>query len=253
MTRYGYISHTSIGQYNARMDEMLRHDDQLEVEPTELLTPDRHWSVRDFDSTLIELTKTKSAIPGRDRPESIDLQGEPWRQSMDGMWKYTKETGFESGQIALADVGTGAIVMGEFSTGDDASVNLIKTRQQGREAEQVPVVMMHCHPDEAMNRHGFTDVDFISFLADTDIQATIVRYGDRNALLAMKTSVTPDLSPEETTVRIRETRDEFLGPGSNPITALPQFNKTVCVEFGLTLYHMSPESKGVFKRIEVTS
>ena len=233
------------------MDEIYRQENQQNRQALDSMTRNKHWDSSDFGNILIALAKTGQTIPSPNRPETIHLQ--TWRPFVDKMWDHTKATRDETGRVVLADMEKDKIVMGKLSVGDDASVGVIATRQPGREAVQAAVAMIHCHPDGEMLGHGFSDQDYVSLMADPRMQATLVRYGDKKALLALKTSVTPHHSEKVVSERIKETLSDFMSQKQNPAVALAQFNKMVCLELGLTLYHMTPASGDMFNRIDVTT
>lgn len=71
----------------------------------------------------------------------------------------------------------------------------------------------------------------------------------------LKTSVTPNnLSEDSINRRIHEAEQNFLERSpEHEIVKVVDFNKSVCTEFGLTMYMANKRSNDLFERVDVTS
>lgn len=143
--------------------------------------------------------------------------------------------------------------MGKELHGNEGSVMLKGYLQPGRESVQIPIGSIHTHPETSDDTGKvFSPQDYAGFLGLMDQQFMMVEYGQNQTLLLLRTSVTPDVTSAEVTQRVGEIYTEFIQKLGRNLNAIIEFNKMVCVEFGLTLYRRTPESGNTFRRIEVT-
>jgi len=220
----------------------------------EAITAKKHWEASDFTKILCSLATLPGApkIPGANRPDSIDLHS--WVRPINQLWELTAQTGREHGRVVFADAGSSGLVMGKTISGTETGIALVPEKQRGREHLQRMVATIHTHPNgERGIGKVFSGMDFLSFMSNADEQAMCAVYDSHTALLVLKTSATPTLSPQSLQRRIHETVTDFHGPGAmhQQVKGAIDFNKMICTELGLTLYRMTPEN-GRFMRIEVT-
>jgi hypothetical protein len=146
----------------------------------------------------------------------------------------------------------------KISVGTSGEVAMQIIPQPGREKFQTFIGSIHTHPiDHGLDfrAYGLSDEDYRIFLSDLRQQFMVITFGDSVRMLVMKTSVSPNnLEQESIKKRILDITAEFFAARVSPTQFLAQFvdfNKTVCVEFGLTFYMANKESNDLFERISV--
>lgn len=213
----------------------------------EQLTAPKNWDFERFKVVLLFLSTLKpgNSIVSHNRPDSIHLQG--WNKLLSDLDEKSQATKHEHARVVFADIEKKSLVAGRIAEGTLTSVLLDPQPQPGRERLQRRIATLHTHPQGTA---GFSEQDYFSFLTDKLEQVMVLSFGPKNILLAFKTSSTPNnLEPDSVKKRIAETSSELYKPGSMPSHIA--FNKTVCAEFGLTLYRADAQTRDLFKRINV--
>lgn len=127
-----------------------------------------------------------------------------------------------------------------------------------RPRDFVVIGYVHTHPTHSESfatGHGMSPQDYYALLGRHDQQVAMISFGENSRLLAMKTSVTPNgLDPETVKARVNDVKKDFLHltydlPGT--MKAVVDFNRNVCLEFGLTMYMATKETKDQFNRVNV--
>lgn len=221
------------------------------------LTQSRRWDYAQFRQVLIALGVVGNgySIPASNRPDSIHLQG--WRQDLDDIVQRTGSIHKEHGKTVFVDTQKKSLIMGLLIIGDERQILLDPMPQPGREGVQKAIALLHTHTgvgDNLFMANGFSDADYVALISNPELQALLVGFGDRNLMMALKTSVTPNnLSQESIERRVRSTREDFIDESKNhPLVAVAEFNKAVCSEFGLVLYKADAQQRDLLTRVEVT-
>jgi len=221
------------------------------------MTGSRAWDSDIFSKVMVALAKLKEGnyIPSTNRPDSVHLQN--LMRIMNDLLRRTEETKKEHARIILADTQAEKLVAGKLLIGDENSVTIMEEKQPGREKMQKVIGTMHTHPGgERALVYGLSDGDYKGFMRDKHHQVMLISYGDlkeRYAIMVMKTSVTPNnISPENIKRRIEECNKEFLKNLEVwDIHKFVNFNKAICLEFGLTMYLATPKTRDLFERVNV--
>ncbi len=219
----------------------------------ESLTAKKNWESKDFTAIMVALARfgEHAQIPAFNRPDTIDLGS--WEQGLAKLWQETVASGHEHGRVVFADLVRQSLILGRVAAGNDKAIVLRVEPQPGREAVQHPIGTIHTHPDTPAGiAKVFSAQDYYSFLSHAPERAMLVAYGPHHALLVLKTSVTPAIPQASIVGRVQETYRDFVLLHRDPMRAVIEFNKMLCVEFGLTLYRRSQAGDGIFRRVEVT-
>lgn len=228
-------------------------EDPRERALLESLTAKQHWESKDFTAVMVALARfgEHAQIPAPHRPETIDLSS--WDKSLSALWQHTAASGHEHGRFVFADMLRQSLILGRIAAGNDRQIILRAEAQPGREVVQRAIASIHTHPETPAGiAKVFSAQDYYSFLSTAAERAMLVAYGPHHSLLVLKTSVTPAVSQASIQARIQETYRDFALLHRDPTRAVVEFNKMLCVEFGLTLYRRSRADDAVFRRIEVT-
>lgn len=239
------------GMYGRRE---LSSSEMIAVE--EATKPPRKWSfaklVNAFTTlAMINDRKNINYIPLHNRPDVLELT--PLSQTMDKLRNYTKKESMETGMAYFIDPLKGEIVPGDQSFGTEKSVRLDWTWPYGK-INLKRCFSIHTHPGDEKNfAHGFSEGDYEDFIREKSEMMKIIIWGDWT-LVVLKTSGTPNTMDVG---RIKErvdqiSREVFVDP-KETVKSLVEFNKLVCLEFGLTLYIAKPKDNYVAKRVNVTS
>jgi len=219
------------------------------------LTEPRNWDYGRFKRVMVALgiVGGGQAIPAPNRPESIHLQG--LRPFVDGLVAKTTQGQDEHAQPVFADTEKKSLVMGRITRGSGDSVRLDVKKAPGREPHQRLIGSVHTHPTATGRElsHGLSGQDYRTLLSDPNQQFMMITWGDENKLLILKTSATPNnLKPAQVNARVKTCEEEFLQSGTAySMSSVVEFNKTVCTEFGLTMYIADKQSRDLFNRVNV--
>ncbi len=234
------------------MNEMFSESYENRIER---LTQPQCWDYSRFQDVMVALAHGKRGsvrIPARNRPESIHLQN--LRTYIDSLVSSSEREKVEYGRIVLADTGLNKLVMGKTTSGTENELALFNRKQPERERFQEIVGSIHTHPSSAfLLHHGFSGTDYKTFLIHPGQQFMMFTFGESNRMLALKTSITPHVSPDDLESRIQSLSDEFLKRGQSSVADVIAFNKTTCAEFGIVLYQADKESNDLFVRVDVAS
>lgn len=225
-----------------------------------LIRTDR-WSYQDFKKILIALSIIGPGhfVPAHLRPESIIFDG--LRLFIDELVTETaNDPGSESARMIFADIDRRTLMLGKKTHGridQGQLMRLDKTPQPSRASFQRRAASIHTHPEIPQSvdiKHGLSDIDYLTFLADTEQIAMFMAWGG-NVLIALKTSGTPNnLSTKSLRRRISSVKEDYLDvPGKLPFVRITDFNKAVCTELGLTLYKTEKPGLSVASRVPVTN
>lgn len=115
----------------------------------------------------------------------------------------------------------------------------------------------HTHPTNtfAETAHGMSGEDYTELLSDPSEQFALMAWGEGDfRMVVLKTSVTPNkMSQEDVKTRIKKLEDEFLhGKSGISMKDVVDFNKMMCLEFGLTMYLADAKSRDLYDRVDVT-
>lgn len=229
---------------------------RAQLEPTlQYLTSSMVWSWGCFRGVLICLARMGQGyyIPASRRPDCVHLDG---LQTTFTELRHlsAQRQGRETSRIILVDRHRACLVIsGKTHIGSLDKVKIGTAKEIGREFAQIPILSIHVHPGIGDNP-GLSDQDYISFLSDRHLIIMMVCFQGGN-LFAMKTSATPaSFAPDTSRARINVIRNDIHRIWSNMSLPKPilAFNKTVCMEFGLTLYQTEDQQQNVARRIEVT-
>jgi hypothetical protein len=222
------------------------------------LTTPRNWDYEQFKIVLVALGTVGGgqAIPAKNRPNSIHLQN--WRKHINDLVSRTRKNGREHARVVFVDKERHTLVFsGKITVGTATRTRLDMTSAPGRELYQAPIASIHSHPldKRTLAAHGFSGQDYRTFLGDPRQQAMLITYGEKNVMMILKTSVTPNnMSEASINRRIANCEEEFLTSSkSHPLEKIVAFNKTVCMETGLTLYVADENSRDLFNRVSVTT
>ncbi|MFA6982196.1 MAG: hypothetical protein WC243_04210, partial [Patescibacteria group bacterium] len=201
-----------------------------------VLTEGKDWDYSRFRSVLLSLAKIGSAqaIPASNSPDSIDVSG--WTPYVDELQRRTGSNGKEHARAVIADTSSLRLLMSPVIAGTDnnVSVHFILPAEQAK--FQKAIAYIHTHTND-MTAHGLSDGDYRTFLFDPDQQAMLLAYGNGNRIMILKTSVTPNnLSRERIATRILDAREDYFLFAPNPVSAVVDFNRAVCSEYGLVMY-----------------
>lgn len=202
----------------------------------ELARP-RAWTYERFRRVLIASAVLDEDIPGAYTPDSVDL-GKLARHAQDLTAKAAID-GNEWCRVFLVDVESRALLQGKTTKGNRRSVLPDWSGQPGREPMQRRSFCIHTHPMAMQTvAQGFSEGDYEGFLWDRQQRVIIMVSGD-STMMVLQTSATPRVSSpkgiDQTLDMIeREARRGAGTPGS--ADSVIDFNKEVCVQFGLCLY-----------------
>ena len=223
------------------------------------ISADNEWDTGTFSEALLAsaVSRGRNSIPSP--PLKIDLAG--WRPFFNDLWKRTLETGREHSAPMIADVSKEKILRGRVTIGSEHAVSVDTETQPGREHAQVAIGIIHTHPHgEGVIPNVFSTHDFFAFLTDTTYQVMVAQYGTNDALLILKTpnthARTNGLNGRALDEKLRRsinlTVRDVIGPKqSNLMKTVIELNKTLSVEFQLSLYRMKPESGNTFRKIDI--
>ena len=215
----------------------------------ELARP-RAWTYERFRRVLIASAVLDEDIPGAYTPDSVDL-GKLARHAQDLTAKAAID-GNEWCRVFLVDVESRALLQGKTTKGNRRSVLPDWSGQPGREPMQRRSFCIHTHPMAMQTvTQGFSEGDYEGFLWDRQQRVIIMVSGD-STMMVLQTSATPRVSsPKGIDQRLdmieREARRGAGTPGS--ADCVIDFNKEVCVQFGLCLYIGGED--GRMKRVRV--
>lgn len=147
-----------------------------------------------------------------------------------------------------------------MSIGNESKIEIDFTPPDlSRIKDFVAIGDVHTHPTHKrsyLTGHGMSPEDYYSLTSQSQQQFAMISYGEFDRLLVLKTSTTPNnLSPASVRRRIDSVKRDFLklsGDAVGTIKSMVDFNKAMCLEFGLVMYTANKESKDLFTRAEVT-
>ncbi|MFH0863960.1 MAG: hypothetical protein V1858_02655 [Candidatus Gottesmanbacteria bacterium] len=226
----------------------------------EQLTAPKYWDFQRFKNIEIVLAATDSYLPAYNRPDFINLG--PFRTYRNELRDNTDRTHHEWGMLVIADTDprSSTLFVTKSVEGTGHSVTLEVKYQPGRDQFQKNIGLLHSHnvPKDAKaetktGQLSFSGKDYFNLLVNQNMQFFLLIYGE-TALLALKTAATPNnMSEEKLTKRLDSLRDEFMRKKRGSFRErLVDFNKQVCIEFGMTLYLSSKDSGDMFVRVPVT-
>ncbi len=200
------------------------------------ITGSKNWDYKRFKSTLIALGTVGNGehVPAYNRPDSIHVQG--WREFIDDLNHRSDTDNVEYSRGIFVDHSKQSLFFSDkIYKGNYKSARLILDSPPSRPSS-TPIGSIHTHPGNEGSAFGFSDADYNVFLTD------------KRQLYNMPT--------ENITKRVDSLKKEFFDfPRTFGMPAekrIMEFNKKVCVEFGLTLYKASPQDRDLLSRIEVT-
>ena len=220
----------------------------------EALTAPSNWDSDQFDRVMVALglVGNGESVPAINRPESVHLQ--KYRKFFEELLKRTKDAAREHARVIFVDRGENRVVMSnKISVGTVNEVKMHVIPQPGREKFQTLIGSVHTHPiDDQSLSHGLSGTDYKTFLSDPRQQFMIITFGENVRMMVLKTSATPNnISVERTQQRIAALEKEFFRMGGSSQVQIVDFNKTACLEFGLTLYMANKTSNDMFTRVNV--
>lgn len=194
------------------------------------------------------------SVPAHNRPDLISIDG--WSQQVNDLRMRTQSTGREHARVLLVDKEKQKLFFsGKITAGSSTQTRLDYSTESGREFFQRPIASIHTHPLEqgTMVAHGFSGQDYRTFLGHAEQQAMVIAFGQRNLMMVMKTTATPyNLTRGVVDKRITNCEEEFLfSSNKHPIEQVVDFNNTVCLEMGLTLYVAGSENGDLLTRVNV--
>lgn len=204
---------------------------------------------------LLALIGKGQYLPAVRLPDSICLDG--LQTTILELQAISRQRqGRETSRVIFADRGRlGLVISGKTHVGTQSTTRMIMTPEPGRENYQIPVLTVHIHPD-VLTAAGFSDMDYVAFLSDFLLIGMVMRF-KQGVFLALKTSATrPRMEPGYPNHMITEACKEFLESyrmAINPRQAVTDFNKTICLEFGLTLYQTFDLWGNLAQRVTVAS
>jgi hypothetical protein len=208
------------------------------------------WTYERLRKVFIASAIYDEDIPGSCAPETIDL-GRLARHIKELTAKAAFD-GNEWSRVFLVDVGKKALLQGKTTRGDRCSVLSDWSTEPGRERMQKRSFCVHTHPMATQSiPQGFSDGDYQGLLCDRQQRAIIMVCGG-SVMMVLQTSSTPRVaSPKGLERRLdmieREARKGARTPGS--ADWIIDFNKQVCLQFGLCLYIGGED--GRMKRVRV--
>ncbi len=208
------------------------------------------WTYDRLRRVLIASAVFEQDIPGAHSPDSVDL-GDLVRHT-EALNAKAAIDGNEWCRAFLVDVEKRTFLQGKTTTGNRQSVLTDWSKEPGREAMQRRSFSIHTHP-MAMRpvAQGLSDKDYEGFLWDREQRAMMMVCGD-SIMMVLQTSATPHILRAE---GIEERLDviEREARRASPKLGFEQwrvdFNKEVCIQFGLTLYFGGED--GQMKRVHV--
>jgi len=214
-----------------------------------------NWEWDSFRSILIHFARKGPGqyIPAERRPNYVHLDG--LQATIAELREIScASEGRETSRAVFVDTQRASLVIsGKTHIGTARQVKVDLQPEPGRENVQIPVLTIHVHPNKEKTQ-GLSDLDYISFLSDRRQLLMMISYQD-GVIFAMKTSATGKYSADSIQSRINTIRNDILRIWSDlylPDSIL-QFNKAVCLEFGLTLYRAPASNENIAHRIEVTN
>jgi hypothetical protein len=208
------------------------------------------WSYQRFKRVLIASAVLDEDIPARCRPDTVDL-GEVARHAQDLTARSARD-GSERCRVYLVDVERHTLLQGKTTRGDRASVQPDWSAQTGREAVQKRSFCIHTHPVGLQSPvQGLSDHDYEGFLCDREQRATIMVSGG-SIMMILQTSATPRVSsPEVIKRRLDLIKQDARTQARGHLREdwVVEFNRGVCVQFGLCLYLGGED--GQMRRIRV--
>jgi hypothetical protein len=219
------------------------------------LTLPRNWDFDRFKRVFLALgiIGNGQALPAPNRPDSVHFQG--FRRYVDGLIQRTRQNGEEHAQPVFVDLDYRGFVMGKVTHGKENEVRLDIDKQPGRERFQRLIGSVHTHPSGVSpdTAHGLSGQDYRTLLSDPSQQLMMITWGNEYRMLILKTSVTPNnLKPAQVDAKVKACEDEFLRDSTKlQIIRVVEFNKTICAEFGLTMYLADINSRDLFNRVNV--
>lgn len=208
------------------------------------------WSFQQLRDALFDCFRSNRSI--RYSPASIDLS--PLNVGLEGMKNLSRD-GFEYGRFGYLDVMRRKVVMGRVSRGSGTMAVVQSLPPRGYDsATLVPIMLQHTHPASVLQNgdalHHLSDVDFITLLTTPRIQMSMVIAPDLT-LICVKTGSTPtDMSEASIRRIVQSTFAEKLGMFPNA-RSLKRATGMICLEFGMSLYMITPESNGIAKRVRI--
>ena len=218
----------------------------------EALTSPPHWDCSRLRGTLIALgcLGKDFQIPAFNRPDSINISG--WEDDLRRLRVRTDRSGREAGYPILVDKRKRCLIIAPTTDAreedGESRVLIYINHQPGRGLFQEHVILVHDHGDRGtILSGGFSDTDYATLLNDKCLKGSLMIW-KKARFLALKTSVTPNnLRPERVKEKVDDLAREFLTREEGVI----DFNKAVCLEFGLTLYYAG-NGENCLRRTEVT-
>jgi hypothetical protein len=237
----------------AYIQERVHPEDKKTIES---LTSPRNWDTDRFKKviTALGLLGGKIAVPASNRPDSIDLSGwQTWHQ-VTGELLQLSQGGNEHARAIFADpVKAIPFFSDKISVGDGAKGFIDFSRPLSRPGSE-RVGSIHIHPILNTTQHGLSIRDYLSFLTDKKQQFMSIAFGNRNQILPLKTTATPNNSdPVFVEKELKQIENETIFNKSTvPMERIVKFNKLVCTTFGLTYYQNSLIRPDFLSRIDVT-
>ena len=219
----------------------------------EITKPPHDWSFQKFKNSLVAMavvsTEERHYLPARNRPESIDIK--PLRKYIDEIRRLTNESGREFGRVFFVDTENQQFIAGKKSEGTERQV-LMDWSKPGDNQNLRRLFSVHGHPSGPRAlAHGMSGADYSNFITNRSEMFKVIVWDDYT-MLALKTSVTPNgLLPKRVDEKIEELNKEVFGDWQNPVSKIVDFNRLVCLEFGMMLYLADKSNKDVVKRVNV--
>ncbi len=179
-----------------------------------------------------------------------------------GFWKLTEQSGREHARTGFTDMVKQRVDLSPvISRGDHGSVRLNWDCPRNRNAADfIRSFSIHSHPPRKSGTLCNTSIhfsgeDFRFFLTDPTQSVLIMTCGSRILLALKNSSTSRDFEATALSAQIARLEAEFLPTRKTNsfdyFLAVRDFTKTVCLEFGLSLYWNSPERPSHFERLPV--
>ena len=214
---------------------------------------DDSWTQKEFNRRICLLARLgMRGFPSL--PREIHLS--EMSPIFDKLLSATNQDGRERGRVVFTHLVKGNLVVGDTAVGTEQSVTNSTRPPRNYEGQPIyPVMDMHTHP-----RGPFEPAHFVEHFSETDLQGIVcsgavlvtLMISRGVSLMAIRSLTTPrSVSNEEFNATARELR-QYSERDSRYHGDLPRIQtKRLCRDYDLYLYQSKPESRGLFRRVEI--
>ena len=215
------------------------------------------WDYGTFEKVLVSSAQT-SLYPTAS-PDTINV--EPMSAKIDQIWQLTEKSGCEHARTGYVDLPNQRLIYCRYiKKGEESRVMTYWLPPEGRKPSDFSrCFVIHSHPgsisrDINTSLH-FSGDDYKSFLSDPE-QGAFYVVTAKNLMMALKTSSTPRRIEIPTLeARVSSLEREFLSTfyftDRQYFNANFAFTKTVCLEFGMSLYLGSERNRNLMERVTI--